>query len=160
MARDDESVLDAAERTDRLVNLLEQQRDCYAELKRLAQRQRRLISDQDPESLLKVLAERQRLVDRLAELNRSLQPFRQEWASAYSQMMGERRQYVRRVLDDINMLLGSILITDAEDGRLLSLSKEGVRSGMATAAIGRFANSAYAAQALRTAGLGAANCEA
>lgn len=141
------------ERACRLIALLEQQRDCYGELKRLAQRQRQLITEQDPEALLKILAERQRLVDRLAELNKSLIPFRQEWANTYSQMLDDRRQYVQKVLDEINTLLGSILISDAEDSRLLATSKESVRAQMSTTAVGRMASHAYATHAYSSAGI-------
>ncbi len=135
------------ERGAKLVELLQQQRDCYRNLKELSDRQRRLITDEDPEALLKLLAERQRLVDQLTQLNKALQPFRQEWASTYTQMTADRRGHVQEVLDDINTLLGSILLIDAEDSRLLSARKETVRSELQRTAAGRTVNAAYAAQA-------------
>ncbi len=138
------------ERSDRLIDLLKQQRECYGELKRLAQNQRQLITDQNPEALLTILAERQRLVDRLASLNKALQPFRQEWSETYTLMNDDRRLTVRRMLDEINTLLGSILVTDAEDSRLLAAGKENIRTQLVTTTTGRMANSAYAAQAYRT----------
>ena len=152
MSEKTERLPDADERSGRLIELLEEQRGCYQELKGLAERQRRLITDQDPEALLKLLAERQGLVDRLSELNKALQPFRQEWANTYTQMKSERRQHVQQVLDDINMLLGSILVTDAEDSRLLAASKEGVRRQITETVTGRMANSAYATQAYQATG--------
>ena len=100
-----ESIPNIEERTDQLIAFLAEQRDCYRQLKQLSEGQRRLITDQDPEALLKVLAERQRLVDRLAELNTSLAPFRREWASTYTQMKPEHRQRVQQVLDDISKSL-------------------------------------------------------
>jgi hypothetical protein len=147
--------------TEQLIGLLEQQRACYTELKKLAHRQRQLITDHDPEALLKILAERQRYVDQLADLNRALSPFRQEWNQTYSQMLGERRQYVQKVLDEINLLMGSILVSDAEDSRLLAANKETVRGQMTSTAVGRMANTAYAAGAYQAAGgAKAANHEA
>ncbi|MBN1345977.1 MAG: flagellar export chaperone FlgN [Phycisphaerae bacterium] len=153
-------VADVNERTGRLVELLEQQRECYRGLKRLAEKQRRLIADEDPEALLKILAERQRLVDQLGELNKSLQPYRQEWANTYTQMKSERRQYVQQVLDEINTLLGSIMLTDAEDSRMLSASKANVRNRIQEATSGRMANSAYATQAYRASRTATADHEA
>ncbi len=135
------------ERTGRLVELLEEQRTCYRQLKALAEKQRKLISDEDPEALLKILGERQQLVDRLTELNRELQPFRQEWAGTYTQMKSDRRQYVQEVLDEINTLLGSIMLMDKEDSRLLSARKESIRQQVVQTASGRMANTAYAAHA-------------
>jgi len=151
---------DLDELSQRLLELLEEQRDCYRRLKGFADRQRRLITDQDPEPLLKLLADRQGLIDRLGELNKALHPFRQEWANTYTQMKSERRQHVQVVLDDINTLLGSILITDAEDSRLLAASREDTLRQMQGTAAGRLANSAYAAHAYRTSGSTAADHEA
>jgi hypothetical protein len=141
---------DVGERSGRLVELLEEQRECYRLVKHLAERQRRLITDQDPEALLDVLGERQRLVDRLRELNKALQPFRQEWANTYTQMRSDRRQHVQEVLDDINTLLGSIMVTDAEDSRLLAASREGIRGQIKSTVSGRVANSAYASHAYQS----------
>ena len=64
------------------------------------------------------------------------------------------------MLDDINTLLGSILITDAEDSRLLAASKEDAFRQMQGTASGRQANSAYAAHAYQASGSTAADHEA
>lgn len=155
-----DDTLNIEERTDQLIALLEEQRGCYRQLKQLSEGQRRLITDQNPEALLKVLADRQRLVDRLGELNVSLAPFRREWASTYTQMQPDRRHRVQRVLDDINTLLGSILVTDAEDSRMLTSRREGIREEMKQAATGRMANSAYVSRAYRAPAPTAADHEA
>lgn len=141
----------------RLIELLEGQRDCYRRLKELAERQRRLITDQVPEALLKVLAERQRLVDQLSGLSTALEPFRQEWANTYGRMKADQRRQVQALLDEINTLLGAIMLTDAEDSRLLAASKEGVREQIQSAASGRMANTAYAAHAYQSTCVAAAD---
>ena len=146
-----DEALGIEERTDQLLALLEEQRDCYRQLKQLSENQRRLITDRNPEALLKVLADRQRLVDRLVALNASLAPFRREWADTHMQMPPERRQRVQRTLDDINTLLGSILVTDAEDSRMLTARRESIRQEMKEAAAGRMANSAYATSSYQAA---------
>lgn len=151
---------DMHERSGKLIQLLEQQRGCYRQLKDLAERQRRLITEENPEALLKILAERQKLVDQLTQLNTALAPFRQEWANTYTQMQSDRRQHVQEVLDEINMLLGAIMVTDAEDSRLLAAGKERIGSQMREAAAGRRANTAYAAQAYQTSGPMGTNQEA
>lgn len=153
-------VPNVGEHSERLVRLLEEQRDCYDRLRRLAERQRRLISDQDPESLLRILAERQRLVDRLGELGKELQPYRQEWANTYTQMHAERRRHVRGLLDEINTLLGAILISDAEDSRLLAARKQTVRDRLKQTASARTAGAAYATQAYQTVGVSTTDHEA
>ena len=57
------------------------------------------------------------------------------------------RQRVQEILDDINTLLGAIMLSDAEDSRLLSARKERIGAQIAETAAGRLANAAYAAQA-------------
>jgi hypothetical protein len=153
-------VTNVGEQGEQLVGLLEEQRNCYEQLKRLAERQRRLIADQDAESLLKILAERQRLVDRLGELNKALQPYRQEWADTYAQLAPQRREHVRQLLDEINVLLGSILIADAEDSRLLAAKKSNVADRLKQTASAKTANAAYASRAYQTAGAGVTDREA
>ncbi|MFQ5501913.1 MAG: hypothetical protein ACE5EQ_06380, partial [Phycisphaerae bacterium] len=64
---------------DRLVSLLQHQQTLYRQLRLLADRQKALVVRDDTESLLTLLAERQRLVDGLVGLNAQLAPFRENW---------------------------------------------------------------------------------
>ena len=58
------------ELADTLIALLNRQRMLYDQLKDLAARQTELVDGSDPESLLKVLAARQRLIDQLTDIGK------------------------------------------------------------------------------------------
>src|SRR5262249_16506136 len=63
-----------------LIRLLERQRDVFQHLRSLADRQRALVEQDDPQPLLVLLSERQRLVEDLNRCNSLLAPYRRNWA--------------------------------------------------------------------------------
>ncbi len=130
----------------RLIQLLEQQRELYAKLRELSERQRHLISGNRPELLLTILRERQDLVGALARLNEQLGPFRRNWDPLYATLPEAERTRASALLQEINNLLRVILRTDQEDGALLSVRKQAIGSEMASLAGGQRANAAYARQ--------------
>ncbi len=128
---------------DRLLRLLESQRNCYRRLRELSLLQRSLISGDRPELLLNVLGDRQRIVNELAGLNEQLAPFRQDWEGVYESLPAEVRVRAGELLDEINGLLRVILQNDQEDSALLAARKESVRGALAQLDGGRHAQSAY-----------------
>ena len=54
----------------KLIQLLSQQRLLYRQLKDLANKQSSLVDGRDPEMLLRVLASRQRLIDKLSVIDK------------------------------------------------------------------------------------------
>ena len=130
----------------RLISLLEQQRDFYAKLRALSDKQRALIAGNRPDLLLSILRERQDLVNGLARLNEELGPFRRNWDELYATLGESDRAKSSALLQEINGLLRGILKTDQEDGALLSIHKKAVASEIANLAGGRTANAAYGRQ--------------
>ena len=129
---------------ERLIELLTQQRDLYGRLRELAEQQRALISSDRPERLLDVLRERQTLVGRLAQINMQLAPFRRNWAGTYGQLPDDVRQRAAALLEEINVMLQTILKGDREDGVLLAARKQAVATELNAVTGGRAANAAYA----------------
>ncbi len=127
-----------------LIQLLEQQRDLYARLRELSERQRALIARDRPELLLSILRDRQDLVSGLARLNEQLGPFRRNWDALYATLPEEERTRASGLLQEINGLLRGILRTDQEDGALLAVRKQSIAAELADVAGGRTAHAAYA----------------
>lgn len=140
-----------------VVDLLRQQRTLYEELGELSARQRTLIAGDQPEELLKILSERQTLVNALARLNMQLGPFRQHWDEVCDALVPRQRELAGKLVAEINELLSTILRRDSEDGALLSARKQLVADAMRENVGGRAANSAYARQAGRPASRGGAD---
>jgi hypothetical protein len=129
---------------ERLIGLLEQQRDVYQQLRSLAQRQGAMISSNDADGLLELLSARQKLVDRLAQLNDALMPMRQRWQELLGEMPEQVRKQIRTLVLEVNDLLQSILTTDARDTQELSARQVSVGRELSRATTGRKAHLAYA----------------
>ena len=77
----------------RLIDLLTQQRLMCRQLRELAQKQSELVDGKNPEMLLRVLAGRQRIIDRLAVIDKELKPIRQAWEAVSEGLpAGQREQ--------------------------------------------------------------------
>ena len=106
-----------------MISLLSEQRDLYARLASLADHQRSLIADREPERLLEVLGERQKIVDRLESLAERLRPRQRQWQQIREQMADSERQRADQLVSETNALLSAIIQKDEADVQLLAESK-------------------------------------
>lgn len=127
-----------------LIGLLEQQRGLYGRLRHLADRQRTLVVQDDPQPLLALLTERQQLVDGLVGLNEQLAPYRSEWTRVYGGLDEPARKHVAELLEEANTALGSILKSDSHDTAALTARRQGMVHQLATVDAGSRASAAYA----------------
>lgn len=139
----EESRFDASE----LIAQLAEQRELYGELTGLAEHQRSLIAGDDTESLLEVLGQRQKLVDRLTELADRLRPYQQDWAVIRSRMSEADGREVDRLVSEVNELLATILERDRSDTEQLASRKSSTAADLADVKRSRAAGAAYAAEA-------------
>lgn len=102
-----------------LVQLLEHQRVLFSRLRVLADRQKALVVQDDPQPLLELLSERQRLVDGLVGLNGRLGPYRTRWTAIYSGLDEPDRRMIAELLEESNTALSSILQSDTNDTQTL-----------------------------------------
>lgn len=130
--------------TTALIGMLEQQRSFYGRLRLLADRQRALVVQDDPQPLLALLAERQRLVDGLVSLNERLAPFRSDWTTVYGGLDEPMRRHVAELLEEANAALGSILQSDGQDTAALTARRQGMMQQLAMVDAGARASAAYA----------------
>ncbi len=135
---------------EKLIDLLEEQRDLYLRLRDLSQRQRALITGDRPEALLDILRDRQTSVMALARINESLSPYRRDWEATYLRLDEPLRDRVGDLLGEINGALQAILKSDQEDGALLAARKQTVAAAIESVADTRRVNAAYARNASGT----------
>jgi hypothetical protein len=127
-----------------LIALLEHQRSLYRGLRRLADRQKALVVQDDPQPLLGLLAERQKLVDELVSLNVRLGSYRESWPEVYSTLDEPARKQVADLLEEANQSLGSILKSDGEDTATLTARRADMSGRLAAVDAGGRASAAYA----------------
>jgi len=130
-----------------LIGLLTEQRELYVRLRALTDSQRSLITGDDPEQLLTVLGERQKLIDRLERLAERMRPYQQKWPQLRSELAPAESERVDRLLAEVNALLAAILEKDKADAQLLAARKGVVAQAMATLKTDKQARAAYAAPA-------------
>ena len=128
---------------NQLVALLGHQRTLYRQLRVLADRQKALVVQDDPEALLALLGERQRLVDGLVGLNARLAPFRARWSQIYNGLDESRRKEVSLLLEEVNSSLGAILQSDRTDTATLTARQQDMAGQLATFNTGSRASAAY-----------------
>ncbi|NLF30920.1 MAG: hypothetical protein GX591_08550 [Planctomycetes bacterium] len=139
----------------RLTELLTRQRDAYRALADLAARQRTAIDGDQPEVLLRILADRQRCINEVTDLNEQLEPFRRRWDAIRAALGAAERLAVCELVDQVQDLLAGILNQDEGDCDLLRRRTDAIRGAAATASAGRQLNSAYGAAAYGAGGYGA-----
>lgn len=133
-----------------VLNLLRQQRDLCVRLARLAEQQRQLITGDQPEQLLGVLASRQSLLEQLEAVASGLRPYQRAWRATRAQMDAATGSEADRLVAEVNTLLGDILRSDAADAELLSARRTATARQMAEVRQTRQAGHAYAAAAAVT----------
>jgi hypothetical protein len=141
------AMVEMTDEAARMIGLLTQQELLYRQLHQMAHRQTELVDGSRPELLLKVLAGRQRLIDRLTELNQQLEPLRARWTQIAGVLTEPQRQETQRLVGSVRQILSQILDRDEKDSQTLSRQKEGIAGEIRTASQGRRMNQAYAQQA-------------
>ena len=127
------------------MDLLRRQRDLHRGLQRMATRQRRLVHEDDPGSLLSLLNDRRALTDSLLEVGRQLAPVRENWATVRESRAPADRTEADGIIAEVNRLLEQIIDSDDEDARLLSARKAQVAGKVTSVRTDRQAAAAYAA---------------
>ncbi|GMU23630.1 MAG: hypothetical protein AMXMBFR13_37080 [Phycisphaerae bacterium] len=128
-----------------LIGLLTRQRDLYVRLGELSRSQRTLITADEPERLLDVLAQRQECIGAIETLARRLRAYQQNWRTVRLGLSEEDGCCVDRLVGQVNTLLAGILQQDAADAELLAVRKESVSQAISSVRTVRHAGAAYAA---------------
>lgn len=128
-----------------LIALLTEQRSLYSQLGALAGTQRDLITAGEPEQLLSVLGERQKLVDRLDALGGRMKPYLERWTTFRATLAPVEVLRVDRLLGEVNTMLAGILEKDKADAQLLAARKSSTAKAIEAVSVGRQAGAAYVA---------------
>jgi hypothetical protein len=133
----------------RVEELLDRQRLLLERLEALSLHQGELIDRDDSARLLDLLAQRQHLVDGIADLNAALEPHRARWPAVLSAMAEAERDRVNRKLDALSDLAGRLAERDEADRLRLERRRDAVSAELRNVTRGRGAVAAYALGAAR-----------
>ena len=112
-----------------LTSLLEGQGQLYQQLAQLGGQQSQIIAsdlgsadsaDADaPEQLLRLLAQRQQLIDQIAETHEQLAPYRADWSALWQALSDQERCRIGSLVDQVEQLLAGIIKQDDQDRQKL-----------------------------------------
>lgn len=134
-------------RESRLVALLDQQIDLYGTLDELSKRQHDIVETDDTDSLLRVLAERQSVINRIANLARALEPFRSDWDASVNRLPDAERVRIRGRLDELAIVMEQISRRDEHDRDVIEQRRTAIGAELGGARRTGVALSAYGGQA-------------
>lgn len=144
---------------ERLRELLTEQCRLHGELSQLSLRQRDAISDdseQAADTLLRLLGDRQRIVQNVSRLNQELAPFRRDWERTLAALPEARRALITGLVKQLDALLGAILGRDREDQARLETRRQMIRSELDVLSGGSRAQAGYG-KAVSPASIGSAD---
>ena len=129
----------------RLARILESQRDLCVTLEALSRQQAELIALGDTDGLLRVLGERQGVVDEVARLSEELEPLRGVWEAGAASVEAAVRSRITSVVEEIGRLMETIGARDEADSQSLEERRSTVARELGDISRGRGALAAYAA---------------
>ena len=95
--------------TDVLAELIRRKQDCLRQLFEMGKKQLDLVKNESVTELLDVLSAKQRVIDRLLQIERALDPFRDQDPDRRRWRTPQARQESAEMLDRCESLLGQIM---------------------------------------------------
>lgn len=100
-----------------LIELLDKQRDLYAQLRQLSREQAAIVGSHAPDvsGLVLLLGRRQNLIDHLTRVGQHMEPYRRNWPALWRSLDPTSRARVQTLIDQVQELLDTILRQDEHD---------------------------------------------
>lgn len=127
----------------RMVGLIGDQHALCVELDGLSRAQSAMVEGGDTDGVLEVLGRRQRLIDRMTQLNESLAPLRERREQMLGALSPAERERVRSRIDEINELVERVRARDDEDRAAMERRRTSIATEISGLARGRGAVAAY-----------------
>lgn len=128
-----------------VVELLDRQRSLFRELDELSRQQSRLVEAGQAEPLLVVLAQKQRVIEDVEDVNRGLSVFTSDWGARVAALPERSRVLLRTRTDELETLAKAVHARDEHDRSALEAQSRVVSNELATMARTRGAAAAYGA---------------
>lgn len=126
-----------------MLALLQRQTGLYQQLTQLARAQQQLIAAEDPQPLLKVLGQRQRLTGELQTLAEEMRPLRRDWDETRQTLAPAERQAAEQLIAQTKSLIGDLLASDEQDAQRLRIRKQRTGDALRAVHANRQAMAAY-----------------
>lgn len=133
--------------SDQTIIALEEQLGFYRRLAKLAELQHEHVQQSSTEGLMKVLTQRQEVLDEISRCEQTVGPIRRQWSDYAATLNVDQRQLAESMLAEIRMLLEQITTADRNDALILQQRKLSLGRELNQANAVRQVNRAYATAA-------------
>lgn len=127
----------------RLTQLLDEQCGLCLELEALSLKQAAAVAEGDTDTLLRVLGERQDVIERVGLVNELLGRFRARKQEILGRLSAGEREKLSERVGRIGRLVESVQVRDENDRRMLEMQRAGVADELGSLSRGRGALAAY-----------------
>jgi len=127
----------------RLRELLAEQESLFLRLEALSKQQSRFVEDEQTDDLLRVLGERQGVIEALERAARELEPYRTQWEAVLAGARPEQRERFSRQVEQLAELAVSIAARDDADRRVIEDRRDKLAGDLAGMGRVRGAVAAY-----------------
>ncbi|MFG0259625.1 MAG: hypothetical protein ACF8LK_04650 [Phycisphaerales bacterium JB041] len=128
----------------RLRLLLDEQETLFVRLDALSKRQQSLVEGERTDDLLRVLAERQTVIDHIADLARQLQPYRDRWDAVLAEAKPDQRARLVCQVERMADLAAMVATRDDADRKLMERRRDALAGELAGTGRSKGAVAAYA----------------
>jgi len=128
---------------ERVMPALERQAALYDQLAGFGPRQDELIARGEGDDLLRLMAERQGVVDELVEVHQGLESIRSNWDAFVDALPADERAELGQRLDELKVLAARVHEQDARTRQHLDGARDRVQSSMSGLGRGKGAIRAY-----------------
>jgi len=136
--------------TDVLAGLICSKRDCLTQLRDMGRRQLETIDEGDMTSLLDILAAKQQWLARLRQIERALDPFRNQDPESRQWRTPEDRGRCARQIAECEQLLSEIIRQEKRGERAMVRRRDEAATRLQAAHFAGHARGAYAEQSQNT----------
>lgn len=126
-----------------VIGLLDEQRGNFRALDALGRQQSKCVGAGETDRLLSVLAEKQKLVERVQVVNGRLSPFMSDWTARVAALPERSRVLLRTHTDELESLAKEVHARDDADRAALESQSRVISDELATTARARGAARAY-----------------
>lgn len=127
----------------RLRRLLDEQETLFVRLDALSKRQRALVEEERTDELLRLLTERQTVIDAVGGIAREVQPYRDRWEAVLAEASAEQRERFSEQIERVAELASRVAARDDADRKLMEQRRDTLAGELAGAGRARGAVAAY-----------------
>jgi hypothetical protein len=136
--------------TDRLATHIAQRRQCLMQMRDLGHKQSELIATGEMDSLLRLLAAKQKLLSALQTIERNLAPYHDEDPQQRLWSSPEARAQCAQQATDCRLLLKEVMQLEKRNEQQITLRRDQVANQLQTVHTASLARGAYQAQQTTT----------